>query len=469
MDLLQFLGILRARWRFIVTALVIGGALTGLYIFMTPATYASSATLIVSTPPTGVLDPYAATQTTQQRAQSYANLATDAEVLERAAERLNVGLSAGELGELVSARVVEETMLLEIDARAKSPELAQQTATVVADEVIRLIKKLETPTNDNVPAPIIARLAAKAALNPVPVAPNIPVNLVTGLTLSLLAGIAGAVLRDLLDTSVKTAEDVQSIAGSAPIATLPYDASVRDNPLSSDDSNGAMNEAFRVLRTNLQFADLDARRQTILVTSSVPDEGKTFVATNLAISLAKAGRSVLLFDADMRNPNVGKLLGLENTVGMITVLLGRASLEQAIQPHASGVSFLGTGPQPPNPAEVLDTQAMRDLLGKLRTSFDVVIVDAPPLLPVADAAILLTEVDGALLLVRHGSTTRSQLKHAITRVQAVGGRLFGTVVNAAPAHGIGSYGYGYGQVLQVGDSSTDSKSGRRGGGRRAQR
>ena len=102
---------------------------------------------------------------------------------------------------------------------------------------------------------------------------------------------------------------------------------MRDNPLSSDDSNGAMNEAFRVLRTNLQFADLDARRQTILVTSSVPDEGKTFVATNLAISLAKAGRSVLLFDADMRNPNVGKLLGLENTVGMITVLLGRASLE----------------------------------------------------------------------------------------------------------------------------------------------
>jgi capsular exopolysaccharide synthesis family protein len=470
-DLLQFLGILRTRWRFIAAALVIAAVATGAYTFLTPATYASSATLIISTPPTGVLDPYAATTATAQRAQSYANLATDADVLEAAAERLNVDVSPGELSELVSARVVEDTMLLEINAHARSPELAQQTATVVADEVIRLIKEIETPVNEGVPAPIIARLAAKASFNPTPVAPNVPFALVTGLTLSLLAGIAGAVLRDLLDTSVKTAEEVQAIAGTAPIATLPFDPEVREHPLSSD-SGGAMSEAFRVLRTNLQFADLDAHRQTILVTSSVPDEGKTFVATNLAISLAKAGRSVLLVDADMRNPNVGKLLGLENTVGMITVLLGRAGIEQAVQPHVSGVNFLGTGPRPPNPAEVLDTQAMRDLLGKLRSAYDIVIVDAPPLLPVADAAILLTEVDGALLLVRHGSTTRSQLKTAVSRIQVVGGRLFGTIVNAAPARGLSSYGYGYygyGYGDAFGETEADTRRGRRSSGRRAQR
>ncbi len=472
MDLLQFLGILRTRWRFIIVTFLIGAVATGLYAFLTPATYASQATLIVSTPPSGVLDPYQASLATLQRAQSYANLATDDDVLEAAAQRLNSGLNPRELGELVSARVVEDTMLLEINTTARSPELAQQLATVVADEVIQLIKKIETPSNENLPAAIIARLATKASFNPGAVAPNVPFALAVGLTLSLLTGIVGAVLRDLLDTSVKSPEDVQAIAGAAPIATLPFDADVREHPLSSDAAAGAMSEAFRVLRTNLQFADLDAHRQTILVTSSVPNEGKTFVATNLAISLAKAGRSVLLVDADMRNPNVGKLLGLENTVGMITVLLGRAGIEQAVQPHVSGVNFLGTGPRPPNPAEVLDTQAMRDLLGKLRSSYDVVIVDAPPLLPVADAAILLTEVDGALLLVRHGSTTRSQLKHAVSRVQVVGGRLFGTIVNAAPSRGISSYGYGYygygyGEDFEL--ESGSSKGSSRSGGRRARR
>jgi receptor protein-tyrosine kinase len=151
---------------------------------------------------------------------------------------------------------------------------------------------------------------------------------------------------------------------------------------------------------------------------------------------------VLLIDADFRNPGVAELLGLENSVGAITVLLGRATLEQATQEHVSGVSFLGTGPIPPNPSEVLDTQAMRDLLSVVRSDYDIVIIDAPPILPVADAAILLTEVDGALLLTRYGSTTRDQLRQAVTRIEAVGGRLFGTVLNRTPRKAMGGYGYG---------------------------
>ncbi len=214
MDLLQFLGILRTRWRFIIVTFLIGAVATGLYAFLTPATYASQATLIVSTPPSGVLDPYQASLATLQRAQSYANLATDDDVLEAAAQRLNSGLNPRELGELVSARVVEDTMLLEINTKARSPELAQQLATVVADEVIQLIKKIETPSNENLPAAIIARLATKASFNPGAVAPNVPFALAVGLTLSLLTGIVGAVLRDLLDTSVKSPEDVQAIAGA---------------------------------------------------------------------------------------------------------------------------------------------------------------------------------------------------------------------------------------------------------------
>lgn len=445
-DLRQFLGILLARWRFIAVIVGLGITATVGLVLATPQTYASQATLFISTPSTGVLDPYQATLTAQQRAQSYANLAKDTEVLQAAAERLNAGLSARQLSHQVETSVVKDTLLLRVDARASSPVLAQQIATVMSDEIIRLVKNLETPSDSEIPAPIIARVAGKASLNQHAVAPNVPLDLMTGLALSILAGLAGALIRNVLDTSVRTSEDVEQITGNALIGTLPFDANVREHPLSSDDASGSLAEAFRVLRTNLQFADLDATRQSrqmLLVTSALPDEGKTFVATNLAIALAKGGRSVLLLDADMRNPQMADLLGLENSVGMITVLLGRATLEQATQEHSSGVRFLATGPQPPNPAEVLDTQSMRDFLLQLRNMYEVVIVDAPPLLPVADAAILLTEVDGALLLARYGTTGREQLRQAVARIQAVGGRLFGTILNRTPRRTAGKYGYGY--------------------------
>jgi receptor protein-tyrosine kinase len=471
-DFRQFLGTLRNRWRFIVLTLVIGTVVTIGVTLATPTTYASRATLWITTPPSGVIDTYQGSLTAQDRAQSYANLANNQELMQRVAERLNLGLSAADLSRRVRTTVSPDTVLLEVEARAGSPELAQNIATVVSDEIIRMVKEIETPADSDIPAPIVARLAAKATLNSSPVSPNVPLNLVTGIGLSLLAGLAGALLRDVLDTSVKTIDTIEEITGLTPMAALPFDPSVSAHPLSADDAGSPLSEAFRVLRTNVRFANLDADRQTIVVTSSVPDEGKTFVATNLAVAIAKGGRSVLLLDADLRNPGVATLLGLENAVGLVTVLLGRTTLDAAVQPHESGLFFLGTGPLPPNPAEVLDTQVMRDLVAQARRMFDVVIIDAPPLLPVADAAILLTEVDGALLLARHGTTHREQLKRAVARVHAVGGKLLGTVVNRVPmggkggAYGYYGYGYGYGpgsayERDTVGASRASASKGRR--------
>ncbi len=445
MDLNQFLGVLRTRWKFVFVTLGLGALLTALVIVLVPPTYGSTTTLLISTPSTGIADAYTTSLAAQQRADSYANLAKNSEVLTRVAERLDKAVSASQLAEQVDVAGVEDTLLLRVDARAKSPELAQQIATVESDEIIRLVKNLETPSDGELPAPIIARVAAKASFSSTPVEPNIPLTLGIGLLLSLLIGIAGALVRDMLDTSVKSGEEIEEITENSLLVTLPFDPSVKKNPLSIiEDQGGSLGEAFRVLRTNLQFSNLDAKRQMLVVSSAVPEEGKTFVATNLAISMAKSGRSVLLIDADMRNPNVAELLGLENSVGLITVLLGRTTLEHAIQEHVSGVGFLATGFQPPNPAEVLDTQAMRDLLGTVRAQYDAVIIDAPPILPVADAAILATEVDGVLLLARHGSTTRDQLRQAVSRVDSVGGRLLGTILNRAPRSGLGGYGYGYG-------------------------
>ena len=181
MDLSQFLGVLRARWKFVFVTLGLGALITALVTVLVPPTYGSTATLLISTPSTGVADSYSASLTAAQRAESYANLAKSSDVLTRVAERLDNEVSAAELAEQVDASVVETTLLLRVDARAKSPDLAQQIATVESDEIIRLVKNLETPSDEDVPAPIIARVAGKASISTTPVTPNVPLNLAVGL------------------------------------------------------------------------------------------------------------------------------------------------------------------------------------------------------------------------------------------------------------------------------------------------
>ena len=452
MELRQFFTTLQARWRFGLITFVLGVVATVLLVLSLAPQYGSTVKVFMSTPAGGTTE-YVAAYTLQQRVASYADLAVDPAVLETVVDRLNLDETPGQLAGQVSASVVTNTQTIQIAVTASTPEEAQRIAGAEADAVVALVKRLERPATAGQPAAVTAKIAADPSFSSTPVAPNVPLNLAAGVLVSIFLAIAGSLVRDLLDRTVKSRRDVETITSSAVLATLPFYPQVKKEPLSAE-TGGNLAEAFRVLRTNLQFVKLDAERQAILVSSALPNEGKTLTATNLAISMAQSGRSVLLIDADMRNPNVAELLGLENSVGLLSVLVGRTTIEQAIQPHVSGISFMGTGPVAPNPAEVLESRAMRDLLNRVRLEFDTVIIDAPPMLPVADASILLTEVDGALLLVRHGSTTREQLRLAVERVETVGGRLFGCVLNRTPrrasddAYGYGyGHGYGYGSAL----------------------
>lgn len=444
MDLRQFLGILRARWRFSVSTFLVGTVATIILVLSLPPVYGSSAKLFITSPiGQQAADPTAA-YFAAQRLASYADLAREPSLLQNVIDRLNlVDVTREELAAQVSAEIIATTQTLQVDVTADTPELAQRIAQAESEGIVSLVARLEKPSSGNGAPAFVARVVGPPSISQTPVAPNVPLNLAVGIMLSLFIGIAGSVLRDLLDRTVKSRQEAEELSGGAVLATLPYDRQLKKQALSSE-GHGALAEAFRVLRTNLQFANLDAKVESILVSSAVPNEGKTLVATNLAMSMAQSGRSVLLIDADMRNPNVGDLLGLENSVGLMTVLIGRTTVDEATQAHSSGINFLGTGARPPNPAEVLDTQAMRDLLAGLKSQYDTVIIDAPPMLPVADASILMREVDGVLMLVRYGSTTREQARLAAARVETVGGRLFGTILNRTPRQQGDGYGYGYG-------------------------
>jgi capsular exopolysaccharide synthesis family protein len=359
-------------------------------------------------------------------------------------DRLNLNLEPDELASRVSAEVPEGTMFVNLSAKEDDADSAQVLATALAEEFAKYIEELETP-NGQEASQIKATITDPATYNGDPVAPQTVLNLIIAALLGLVLGAGLALIRDLLDNTVKSVEDVEEVTGAPVMASVGIDKTMSKQPMLTDVKGfSPRGEAFRMLRTNLQYLDLDNPPKALVITSAIAGEGKTSTATNLAVALAQAGRRVLLIDGDLRRPRVAGLLGLESSVGLTTVLVGRTKLEESIQRHqASGVYFLAGGPTPPNPTEVLQSQATSDLLAKLRAAYDAVIIDAPPLLPVADAAILGTSVDGAILVTRHGKTHHDELEAATQRLDKVGARLFGTVVNMIPKRSGGSYSYYY--------------------------
>ncbi|HHV55093.1 MAG TPA: CpsD/CapB family tyrosine-protein kinase [Firmicutes bacterium] len=202
-------------------------------------------------------------------------------------------------------------------------------------------------------------------------------------------------------------------------------------------------EAYRTLRTNIQFAAVGHALRTLLITSAGPDEGKTTALANLGVAMAQAGSKVLLVNADLRRPALHRLLNRPERVGLTNVLLGTVPLEEAIQPTGiENLSFLGSGPLPPNPSELLGSAAMGEIIARLQEMYDLALFDAPPVVAITDAAVLAPRVDGVILLVRSGHTDREAARQARLNLQRVGARILGVILNDVQMRG-GRYGYYY--------------------------
>lgn len=442
MDLQRFISVLRVRWKFVVVTLLLGSLASVALVLTKAPTYESTGRIFIVAPNDSEGNAFSTLLITQ-RASSYADLAKDPTLLQKVRDRTQMDVSIVELSDRITASVVIDTQILRITATGASPEEARLLTDAVVQQLLELVRRLERPTDDR-EATIVARAAGKSSLDQSPVGARPWLSVTLGILLSALVGVMGAALRDMLDLTVKSRADAEAATDAPVISALPFDSDVTRDQRSEVHQGSPLAEAFRVLRANLKFADLDANGQMILVTSALPDEGKTLTAVNLAQSLVATGRSVLLLDCDFRSPKVAVNLGLENSVGMLSVLLGQVSLSDAIQLHSSGLDVLGTGPRPPNPAEVLETDAVSTLLSKARAAYDIVVIDAPPILPVADATTLIRHVDGLLLLARYGRTRKEALRLASERIEQHGGRLYGVVLNGIPRRGVDGYGYGYG-------------------------
>jgi capsular exopolysaccharide synthesis family protein len=458
-DFKELLRMAQRRWLTIVVFFLLSLIAAGALTYAQTPKYQSTARVFISTEVTGnSTDAYAASLFSVQRVQSYSQLATSRELMQRVISRLNLDMTPDRLASKISSSVAENTVIIEITVTDPSAEQAQKIAKAESEVFTDYLTELETPV-DKSASPVKASVVDPASYNGNQVSPKPAANLVIASVLGLLIGLGVAFLRELVDNTVSSAEDVETILGSPVLASVGYDGDVPKHPLLTEaGSHTPRVEAFRLLRTNLQFLNLDTRPNSIVITSAVQSEGKTSTATNLAIALAQTGLRVLLVDGDLRRPKVASMLGLERSVGLTTILVGRSELPDSIQRHAdSGIYFLASGPIPPNPTEVLQSHAAQSLFDRVSEMFDMVIIDAPPLLPVSDAAIIARDVDGAILVVRHGKTTKEQLRQAGMRLNQVGATLLGTMVNMTPRRGAKAYGYGYGYGYEYAPEKSTAK------------
>ncbi|GAB3991757.1 tyrosine-protein kinase domain-containing protein [Nocardioides marmoraquaticus] len=448
MDLQDYVGAFRRSWLLIVVATLLGGAVAfGVTSQITPQ-YTSTSGVFVSTTPRDASTAVAGAELAQQRAASYADVVEGLDLAQEVIDSLGLDETPQELASRVEATVVPETVVLRIEVTDPDRARAQQINQEVLTQLEAAVDRLETPPGADRPLLVVsvfdAPRAPQEASSPQPV-----LNVGLGLVVGLLVGLGLAVVRALRDFGVRSLDDTPALAELPLLGSIAYSSDVAAHPVMTDlPTHAPRAEAFRVLATNLAFADVDRTSTVLVVTSSVAAEGKSTTALNAAAALSASGKRVLLVDGDLRRPQIARLVGVEQAVGLTSVLLGAVSLPEAVQQHAaSGVDVLASGRIPPNPVALLQSEAMQRLLEEARAAYDVVVVDAPPLLPVTDAALLSAQSDGAVLVLRHGETTRDEVTAAVARLTAVDARPVGVVFNMVRKRdrsgAADAYSYGY--------------------------
>ncbi|AXT86062.1 capsular biosynthesis protein [Aeromicrobium sp. A1-2] len=447
--------LLLRRWPSIVVMTVIGLVLAGAYLASASPLYTAHADILIS-PPVA----QSTRAVSDRTVESYAQVLGGRGTAGRVVQDLGLPMSGRSVDLRLDGEVVPGTSTLRATAEDGSRERAAEIGQSAAETFVTWFGTLDTD--------LTATVVEKAAVPTTASSPSRAGWLTAGGILGLLAGLLLTWARKASDHSIRTPAELEEISEAPVLGAIAYDRAAVDSPLiTSLGTHHPRFEAIRILRTNLQFLDIDRDTKVITITSSLAGEGKSTTACNLAIALSQTGSRVALVEGDLRRPRVSEYLGIEKAVGLTTVLVGRVTLDAALQPAATpGLDVLTSGSLPPNPSEILQTNAMRALVSDLRHRYDIVLIDAPPLLPVTDASLLASISDGAILVVRHGQTSRDEVRTATERLHSVGARLLGTVLSMSPVKELSRYGYGYGYGYGP-DYFAQATGGRRGGARRS--
>ena len=457
MELTDYWKIIRAHWVSIL-GITIAGALLGFgWALLQPKVYTSHASGIVST---GVSQDIglslAGDSLARSRATSYVDVASSRAVAELTAKEIGYTSDPANLISRISVTNPLDTATIKISANAASPEEARDLAEAWVRALGEQISLLENQGASSDQKSVVTFRSLDAASTPTaPSSPNTRLAIAIGLLAGLIIAFVYALLRSIFDRRVQSISQVQQETGLPVIGTVPFHSGFdKENRIvqskggndrsSSRSEEYAVAESIRELRTNLQYMDIDNPTRVMVVTSALPGEGKSTVIANLANAIAQGGQQVVVVDGDLRRPMVAKTFGVLPGIGLTDVLVGRAELVDVLQPwgDTGRLMVLGAGKIPPNPSELLGSNTMHKVLEDL-SEHAIVLIDAPPLLPVTDAAILTARTDGAMIVTYAHRTTVDALKEAISNLERVKGRPLGVIINGVPQKGVRSDGYGY--------------------------
>ncbi|MET4589376.1 polysaccharide biosynthesis tyrosine autokinase [Arthrobacter sp. 754] len=470
LDLSDYLRVVRTYWKAITAFTLLATLAAFGWTVLQPKIYSSDSSGIVVTPGSdNVSLALAGDSLAKAKVKNYESVAKSRLVADRVIAALELKTSADALLGTITVKVPLDTAEIRVTAQSPDPATAQRVADAWVNGLAAQVEAIETAppaetavgpgtaaTPDAgataaVPASAVRVLPlGKAVLPTSPVSPNVKLTLALGALVGLALGVAYALVRRHLDRRLRNAAEIERLFAVPVIGTLPVDHRLNERSTVLDagtaaevhDAGGAMAEALRELRTNLSFLDVDQPPRIIVVTSSVQAEGKSTVTANLAVTMAAAGENVVVVDGDLRRPTLVDVFNLVPGVGVTDVLTGTAELADVLQPWGAlpNLSVLGSGRIPPNPSELLGSKAMKNMLNALAENA-IVLIDAPPLLPVTDAAVLSRAADGAIVVIRTGRTTQEQLAQSLGNLDKVKGRILGAVLNYVPTRGTDAYSY----------------------------
>ncbi len=441
MELEQYLQILRRYWRSSLAVVFLCVAVAAGYTMLQTPTYTSSSTVFLTVESGGTAGELSQGATYAERqVTSFVKVATTAKVLDPVIRQLGLDTTPTKLASQLTVTSPASTSIINITANNSEAQQAAGLANAVAASLVMAVEELSPPGPDGTRL-VSATIIDEALVPAAPSAPRPAMNLALGALLGVLLGFGQALLRHTLDTRLITTEDLERVSDAPLLAAIGTNDGPADRAV-AEGTRWTNAEAYRRLRTNVGFVGLGGeRRSSIVVTSSVAGEGKTETIVNLAKVLAQAGESVLLVDADLRRPQVAERMRLDGELGLTDILTGRGRLNDLIIDVAPGyLAVLPAGTVPPNPSELLGSEAMGNLLAAAEERYDYVLLDTPPLLPVTDAVVLAAQTGGAIVVARSGQVKRPQLEAALGILEAGDVTVLGTVLNDVPTRHSTYYG-----------------------------